>query len=155
MLALTFANKEDYNKIQEDDIIDITGLTSFASEKPLTLILNHSNGTKESISVNHTYNASQIGWFKAGSALNKMGKASVKKAVPSKKATPKNKTMKKAAPKKVVKKAVAKKVVKKVAKKVTKKAAKKIVKSSKKVVKKIAKKSSSKKIVKKATKRRK
>ena len=155
MLALTFANKEDYNKIQEDDIIDITGLTSFASEKPLTLILNHSNGTKESISVNHTYNASQIGWFKAGSALNKMGKASVKKAVPSKKATPKNKTMKKGAPKKVVKKAVAKKVVKKVAKKVTKKAAKKIVKSSKKVVKKIAKKSSSKKIVKKATKRRK
>lgn len=155
MLALTFANKEDYNKIQEDDIIDITGLTSFASEKPLTLILNHSNGTKESISVNHTYNASQIGWFKAGSALNKMGKASVKKAVPSKKATPKNKTMKKAAPKKVVKKAVAKKVVKKVAKKVTKKAAKKIVKSSKKVVKKIAKKSSSKKIVKKAIKRRK
>ena len=155
MLALTFANKEDYNKIQEDDIIDITGLTSFASEKPLTLILNHSNGTKESISVNHTYNASQIGWFKAGSALNKMGKASVKKAVPSKKATPKNKTMKKAAPKKVVKKAVAKKVVKKVAKKVTKKAAKKIVKSSKKVVKKIAKKSSSKKNVKKATKRRK
>ena len=155
MLALTFANKEDYNKIQEDDIIDITGLTSFASEKPLTLILNHSNGTKESISVNHTYNASQIGWFKAGSALNKMGKASVKKAVPSKKATPKNKTMKKGAPKKVVKKAVAKKVVKKVAKKVTKKAAKKIVKSSKKVVKKIAKKSSSKKNVKKATKRRK
>ena len=155
MLALTFANKEDYNKIQEDDIIDIIGLTSFASEKPLTLILNHSNGTKESISVNHTYNASQIGWFKAGSALNKMGKASVKKAVPSKKATPKNKTMKKGAPKKVVKKAVAKKVVKKVAKKVTKKAAKKIVKSSKKVVKKIAKKSSSKKNVKKATKRRK
>jgi aconitate hydratase len=70
MLALTFANKEDYNKIQEDDSIDIVGLTSFAEGKPLTLVLNHKDGSKEEISVNHTYNAQQIEWFKAGSALN-------------------------------------------------------------------------------------
>src|SRR5690349_3870316 len=74
MLALTFANKEDYNKIREDDTFDIVGLTSFAPEKPLTLVLHHNDGSKESISVNHTYNANQIEWFKAGSALNVMGK---------------------------------------------------------------------------------
>ncbi|MFN7259908.1 MAG: aconitate hydratase, partial [Cyclobacteriaceae bacterium] len=65
MLALTFANKEDYNKILEDDRIDIVGLTTFAPEKPLTLVLNHIDGKKETITVNHTYNASQIEWFKA------------------------------------------------------------------------------------------
>jgi aconitate hydratase len=70
MLALTFANKEDYDKIQEDDTIDITGLTSFAEGKPLTLVLNHKDGKKDEIKVNHTYNAQQIEWFKAGSALN-------------------------------------------------------------------------------------
>ncbi|NCN10113.1 MAG: aconitate hydratase [Leptospira sp.] len=70
MLGLTFANPADYDKIQEDDTIDITGLTSFAEGKPLTLILNHKDGSKDEISVNHTYNAQQIEWFKAGSALN-------------------------------------------------------------------------------------
>ncbi|MCA6416696.1 MAG: aconitate hydratase, partial [Cytophagales bacterium] len=55
MLALTFANKEDYNKILEDDRIDIVGLTTFAPEKPLTLVLNHIDGKKETITVNHTY----------------------------------------------------------------------------------------------------
>lgn len=70
MLALTFANKEDYNKIQEDDSIDIIGLTSFSEGKPLTLVLNHKDGSKEEISVNHSYNSQQIEWFKAGSALN-------------------------------------------------------------------------------------
>lgn len=70
MLALTFANKEDYDKIQEDDSIDITGLTSFAPGKPLTLVLYHSNGTTDNITVNHTYNQQQIQWFKEGGALN-------------------------------------------------------------------------------------
>ena len=72
MLALTFATTADYDKIQEDDQIDIVGLTAFASEKPLTLVLNHKDGSIEEISVNHTYNAQQIEWFKAGGALNMM-----------------------------------------------------------------------------------
>lgn len=77
MLALTFADKEDYDKIQEDDSIDIIGLTSFAPNTPLTLVLNHADGTKDEIKVNHTYNAQQIEWFKAGGALNII-RASVK-----------------------------------------------------------------------------
>ena len=70
MLALTFANKADYDKIQENDVIDILGLTSFAPNTPLTLVLNHSDGTSENIQVNHSYNEQQIEWFKAGAALN-------------------------------------------------------------------------------------
>lgn len=70
MLALTFVNKEDYNKIQEDDAIDIIGLTSFAPGKNLQLVLNHANGSAETIEVAHTYNDQQIEWFKAGGALN-------------------------------------------------------------------------------------
>jgi aconitate hydratase len=70
MLALTFANKDDYNKILEDDLIDITGLTSFTPGKPLDIILHHADGSSEVIHANHTYNEAQIEWFKAGSALN-------------------------------------------------------------------------------------
>ena len=70
MLALTFANKEDYDKIQEDDIISIEGLTSFAPDQPLTVALQHSNGNTERITANHTYNQQQIEWFVAGAALN-------------------------------------------------------------------------------------
>ena len=70
MLALTFANKEDYDKVQEDDTIDINGLTSFAEGVPLTVVLNHKDGSSDIISVNHTYNDQQIEWFKAGGALN-------------------------------------------------------------------------------------
>jgi aconitate hydratase len=70
MLALTFANKEDYNKIQEDDSMDIVGLTSFAANTPLTVVLHHKDGSSENITVNHTYNDQQIGWFKNGGALN-------------------------------------------------------------------------------------
>ncbi|MBI3510157.1 MAG: aconitate hydratase [Bacteroidetes bacterium] len=70
MLALTFSNKEDYNKIRENDSIDITGLTTFAPNKSLALVLHHDDGSSEDISVNHTYNAQQIEWFKAGGALN-------------------------------------------------------------------------------------
>ncbi|WP_293888051.1 MULTISPECIES: aconitate hydratase [unclassified Sphingobacterium] len=70
MLGLTFANKDDYDKIQENDTIDIIGLTEFAPGKPLTLVLHHDDGTQEKILANHTYNAQQIEWFKAGGALN-------------------------------------------------------------------------------------
>ena len=70
MLALTFRNKDDYDKIQEDDSIDIRGLTTFNPDSELTLEVTHSDGTQESIAVNHTYNKAQIEWFKAGSALN-------------------------------------------------------------------------------------
>jgi aconitate hydratase len=70
MLALTFVNKEDYDKIHEDDVIDIVGLTSFTPEVPLTVVLNHADGSKDEIAVNHSYNAQQIEWFKAGGALN-------------------------------------------------------------------------------------
>ena len=72
MLALTFVDKSDYDKIREDDRISITGLTDFMPEKHLTLTLHHHDGTIDSFAVAHTYNQSQIDWFKAGSALNKM-----------------------------------------------------------------------------------
>lgn len=70
MLALTFADKADYDKIQEDDSIDILGLTSFAPGTPLTLVFTHADGSKDTIIANHTYNQQQIEWFKAGAALN-------------------------------------------------------------------------------------
>ncbi len=70
MLALTFANKADYDKIQEDDNIDVLGLTTFSPNQPLTLVLHHADGTKDEIQANHTYNEQQIEWFKAGAALN-------------------------------------------------------------------------------------
>lgn len=70
MLALTFDNKSDYDKIQENDSIDILGLTTFTPNKSLTLVLNHADGTSENIVVNHSYNDQQIEWFKEGGALN-------------------------------------------------------------------------------------
>ena len=70
MLALTFSNKEDYDKVQEDDSVDITGLTSFEAGKPLSVVLHHKDGTVDSFPVNHTYNEQQIEWFRAGGALN-------------------------------------------------------------------------------------
>lgn len=70
MLALTFVNTADYDKIQEDDTIDILGLETFAEGQPLTIVLHHNDGTTDEFPVNHTYNAQQIEWFKAGSALN-------------------------------------------------------------------------------------
>lgn len=72
VLALTFANAADYEKVREDDMISVTGLTSFAPGKALTVILEHKDGSKESIEGKHSYNAEQIAWFKAGSALNLM-----------------------------------------------------------------------------------
>jgi aconitate hydratase len=70
MLGLTFAEKTDYDKIQEDDTIDILGLETFAPGKALGIMLHHADGTAEIIQANHTYNEQQIEWFKAGGALN-------------------------------------------------------------------------------------
>lgn len=70
MLALTFADTNDYDRILEDDVIDIVGLNQFAPAQPLTIVLHHADGNTESFNVNHTYNAQQIEWFKAGGALN-------------------------------------------------------------------------------------
>jgi len=70
VLALTFADKNDYDRIREDDRISIKGLDSFAPGKPLTMELKHADGKTESFPVNHSFNKEQIAWFKAGSALN-------------------------------------------------------------------------------------
>jgi aconitate hydratase len=70
MLGLTFEVESDYDKIHEDDTFNFIDLESFAPGKPLTLEIVHANGSKENILLNHTYNNSQIDWFKAGSALN-------------------------------------------------------------------------------------
>jgi len=70
MLAITFVDKADYDKIQEDDTVDVLGLTSFAPGVQLTVVLNHKDGTTDEFKVNHTYNEQQIDWFKAGGALN-------------------------------------------------------------------------------------
>jgi aconitate hydratase len=78
MLALTFADKADYDKIQEDDQIDIVGLTTFSAGKALSLVLHHADGSSDTITVNHSYNDQQIEWFKAGAALNIIRAASQK-----------------------------------------------------------------------------
>ncbi|NQW43323.1 MAG: aconitate hydratase [Bacteroidetes bacterium] len=70
MLGLTFANKENYDLIQEDDKFNLLGLTDFKPGKALRLVINHKNGTTDTINCNHTYNEQQIEWFKAGGALN-------------------------------------------------------------------------------------
>ena len=70
MLALTFENASDYDKILEDDTFDFINLESFAPNTPLQILITHTNGTTDTILANHTYNEQQIGWFRAGSALN-------------------------------------------------------------------------------------
>lgn len=70
MLGLTFANEADYDKVREDDVFNFTDLDQFAPNKPLHLELVHADGSKEEIELNHTYNETQIAWFRAGSALN-------------------------------------------------------------------------------------
>jgi aconitate hydratase len=77
MLALTFVNKDDYDKVQEDDRISLTGLKNFAPGKNLIVSLKHANGSIDSFEVAHTYNEAQIAWFKAGSALNEMKKSTL------------------------------------------------------------------------------
>ncbi|MFO7671253.1 MAG: aconitate hydratase [Bacteroidales bacterium] len=70
MLALTFEDKSDYDKVREDDTIDVTGLSKLAPGIPLEIRLNHSDGSTYDFKANHTFNENQIGWFRAGSALN-------------------------------------------------------------------------------------
>ena len=70
MLGLTFVNEADFNLVQEADTFNFTDLAAFAPEKQLSLDLVHADGSTDSIKLNHTYNAQQIEWFKAGSALN-------------------------------------------------------------------------------------
>ncbi len=74
MLALTFANEDDYNKIQEDDSFNLVDLKEFAPGKPIHIELVHSDGSVDKIVTNHTYNEGQIDWFRAGSALNEIKK---------------------------------------------------------------------------------
>ena len=70
MLGLTFVNEADYNLVQEDDTFNFTDLEAFAPGLQLTLEIVHADGSSDIIKLNHTYNAQQIDWFKAGSALN-------------------------------------------------------------------------------------
>ncbi len=169
MLPLTFANAEDYDKIREDDRLSLTGLSKLAPERQLTLTVKHSDGSIDEITLNHSFNAGQVGWFKAGGALNLIASNQKAQATSKKKPVTKaKKVAKKADPKKVkkgVKKAVAKKVkpvVKKKAVKVSKKkttAKKAVVKkakpAAKKIVKKAVKKAVAKKSVKKIVKKKK
>ncbi|MFA6440147.1 MAG: hypothetical protein WCX28_12620, partial [Bacteriovoracaceae bacterium] len=128
MLALTFKNSEDYDLIRENDVVAIRGLSSFAPGVSLTMELQHSDNTTDSIELNHTFNDGQIGWFRAGSALNLIAEQM--------KGSPKKKHAKKKGAKKHVKKS-------------TKKSAKKKAKSVKKKAVASNKKSSAKKTVKK------
>ena len=70
MLAVTFADKADYDRIREHDLISVVGLKEFSPGRNLEVILHHEDGTEERFVVQHTYNEQQIGWFRAGSALN-------------------------------------------------------------------------------------
>jgi aconitate hydratase len=76
MLAFTFANPDDYEKVRQDDLIDIEGIEAFAPGKNVTIKLGHSDGTSDKIEVKHTYNKQQIEWYLTGSALNKIRKDS-------------------------------------------------------------------------------
>lgn len=169
MLAITFSNESDYDLIQEDDTIDITDLAQFSPDRQLTLLLKHKDGTNHAIKVSHTYNAGQIHWFKAGSALNLMAKEIAAQEgfrQPMLNKKPGNNGAAKVAKKIVVKPGAkatkpAVEIVKPAAKKVAKgpatKAAKKLVKGAKPAKKGLVKKALSKvvKLVKKVVARKK
>jgi aconitate hydratase len=70
MLGLTFQNKEDYDLVQEGDLVDVLGLKELAPGIPLEICLHHSEGSTDRFKANHTLNNNQIAWFRAGSALN-------------------------------------------------------------------------------------
>ncbi|SEF74498.1 aconitase [Halpernia humi] len=80
MLALTFANEEDYNKIQEDDVVNFLDLDQFAPGKTLSIEFKHKDGSSDVVLTNHTYNDAQIDWYKAGSALNLIAAEAAKNA---------------------------------------------------------------------------
>ncbi len=149
MLPLTFADPYDYDKIQEDDTFNLVGLKEFTPGKQLKMIVKHSDGSADEIWLNHSFNAGQIEWFKAGGALNLIA-ASMKKKVEKKKSPAKKKEVK--GKKKVSKKAttVKKKSTKKSTKPKKKVAAKK---TASKAITKAAKKSVGKKVVKPQTKK--
>ncbi|MBI5729707.1 MAG: hypothetical protein HY963_01085, partial [Ignavibacteriales bacterium] len=128
MLPLTFANPSDYDKIQEDDKLSLVGLNEFAPEKQLKLIVKHTDDSTDEIMLNHSFNAGQIEWFKAGGALNLIAASQIKSASVKKAASKKKKHVSK---KKAAKKPVAKKKVKSVAKKKTFKVKSKNVKGQK------------------------
>ncbi|MDQ7817694.1 MAG: aconitate hydratase [Melioribacteraceae bacterium] len=148
MLPLTFADPIDYDKIQEDDTFDLVGLKEFAPGKQLKMIVKHSDGSADEIWLNHSFNAGQIEWFKAGGALNLIA-ASMKKKVVKKKPAAKKKEVNgkkkrrnegKTGKKKSVQKTVKPKkkvAVKKTTKKTVRKPVKKVVKKT--VVKKAGK----------------
>jgi len=77
MLGLTFDNESDYDLIQEDDTFNFIDLNAFAPGKQLTIEVVHADGSTDVIKVNHTYNDSQIEWYKEGSALNLIKKQNV------------------------------------------------------------------------------
>ena len=108
MLPLVFADPADYDKIREDDTIDIVGLKFFAPGHPLTAIIKHADGTKDAIELKHSFNAEQIEWFKAGSALNLLKRLEAAKASKAPKAAVAVKAPPAAAPAKPVSKPVAK-----------------------------------------------
>jgi aconitate hydratase len=70
LLAFTFSNPDDYDKIAEDDRVDLVDLANLTPGKPVQCIISHADGGKETIELLHSYNAAQVEWFKAGSALN-------------------------------------------------------------------------------------
>ena len=135
MLALTFRNPSDYDRIREDDVCALRGLTTFAPGVPLKLELKHNDGTVETIELNHTFNEGQIAWFKAGSALNLIAEQMKTSAKLGKTAKLPKKTAKKKSPKKAAKKKKAPSTLKSASKKkkaATKKAAKKKTTASRK-----------------------
>jgi aconitate hydratase len=75
LLPLKFADKADYEKVREDDRIDVLGLATLAPGHPLTVVLHHKDGSKDQFQVTHTFNAEQVAWFRAGSALNVLRQA--------------------------------------------------------------------------------
>ena len=72
VLALTFTQPSDYDRIQDGDQMTLQGLTQFAPKKPLTLLVRHRDGKEETLSVSHSFTLEQIAWFRAGSALNRL-----------------------------------------------------------------------------------
>ena len=72
MLALTFENKDDYDKVRQDDKVSIPDFSEMSPNTPLTIVLDHADGTSDTFKVNHSYNAAQIEWVRSGSALNKI-----------------------------------------------------------------------------------
>jgi len=152
MLPLTFANPSDYDKIQEDDKFNLLGLSQFAPDKQFNLVVKHSDGSMDQINLNHSFNAGQIEWFKAGGALNLIAasqkKAVSKKPAPRKKAAFKKSASAKAATKPATKKLIAKKAI--TPKSVVKKKAfkSKPVSKKKTTTKAITKKTQAKKVVK-------